>query len=129
MIFVVISSDDNPLYKDFYDIVAQQWAKLGYKTYYVNITTEDGISENQYGVVHKIKSLENIPTGFQSQVVRLFVSNLISNKNLLMSDIDMLPINKNYFEDISKELTDIKYFVFWTTIWKCTILSYVLCFR
>jgi len=102
--FVVISSDDNPLYKDFYSIVAKQWYKLGYKTYYVNITNENSFIENEYGIVHKIKSLESVSTGFQSQVVRLFVSNLVNDKNLLMSDIDMLPINKDYFENIAEEL-------------------------
>lgn len=106
--FVVISSDDNPLYKDFYDIVAKQWYMLGYKTYYVNITNENSLVENEFGVIHKIKSLESFPTGFQSQVVRLFVCNLVNNKNLLMSDIDMLPLNKEYFNDVAKEFVSEK---------------------
>lgn len=101
--YVVISSDDNPTYKDFYELVAKTWFKLGFKTYYINITTENSIEYNEYGVIHKIKSLDGIPTSFQSQVVRLFSSNLIEG-NLLMSDIDMLPLNGDYFNENSKLL-------------------------
>ena len=90
--YVVISSDDNPMYKDFYPIVAKRWFDLGFKTYYVNITDEDSIEESEWGIVHKMKSLDFVSTGFQSQVVRLYCSNLV-NGNILTSDIYMLPIN------------------------------------
>ena len=103
--YVIISSDDNPTYKDFYPIVANRWLDLGIKTYYVNICDVDEVSENEFGIVHKMKSLDFISTGFQSQVVRLYCSNLISG-NLLMSDIDMLPINGDYYKKKSVELTD-----------------------
>lgn len=94
--YVIISSDDNPTYKDFYPIIAKRWFDLGYKTYYINITDIDDEITNDWGVIKKIKKIENIPTGFQSQVVRLFSFNLIQG-NLLTSDIDMLPISRNYF--------------------------------
>jgi hypothetical protein len=103
--YVIISSDENPTYKDFYPIVAKRWFDLGIKTYYVNICDVDEISENEFGIVHKIKSLNFISTGFQSQVVRLYCSNFISG-NLLMSDIDMLPINGDYYHQYNSELTD-----------------------
>ena len=102
--YVVISSDDNPMYKDFYPIVAKRWSDMGYKTYYVNITDNNSILENEFGIIHNVKAIPNIPTGFQSQVVRLFTSNFI-DANLLMSDIDMLPINKDYYEHCVSELT------------------------
>ena len=102
--YVVISSDDNSDYKDFYPIIAKRWHDIGIKTYYINITNEDSIVNNEYGVIHKIKSLENIDSGFQSQVVRLFSSNFIDG-NILISDIDMLPINKEYFYSYLSELT------------------------
>lgn len=103
--YVVISSDDNPMYKDFYPIVAKRWFDLGYRTYYVNITDSDEIIENEYGIIHKIKSLDFIPTGFQSQVVRLFCSNFFEGV-MMTSDIDMLPINGEYYKQYLTELTD-----------------------
>ena len=103
--YVIVSSDDNPMYKDFYPIVAKRWLELGYKTYYVNITDKDEIIENEYGIIHKIKSLDFVSTGFQSQVVRLFSSKFIEG-NIMMSDIDMLPINGDYYNQYLNELTD-----------------------
>jgi hypothetical protein len=103
--YVIISSDDNPMYKDFYTIVAKRWFDLGFKTYYVNISDVDDISENEYGIIHKIKALDFVSTGFQSQVVRLFSSKFIEG-NIMMSDIDMLPINKEYYNQYLNELTD-----------------------
>jgi hypothetical protein len=102
--YVIISSDDNPMYKDFYPIVSKRWLELGYKTYYLNISDSDEIIENEYGVIHKIKALDFVSTGFQSQVVRLYSSKFI-NGNILTSDIDMLPINKDYYNQYNSELT------------------------
>lgn len=103
--YVIISSDDNSTYKDFYPIVAKRWHDLGFKTYYINITDNDEIEETEFGVVHKMKKISFVPTSFQSQIVRLFSSTLIENKNILISDIDMLPISKSYFSEGVKELT------------------------
>jgi hypothetical protein len=109
--YVVISSDDNPLYKDFYPIVANQWKRFGFRTYYINITDKNEVSEDEYGIVHKIKALDFVSTGFQSQVVRLFACNLISG-NLLMSDVDMLPLNEEYFNQYLEELQEKKIIVY-----------------
>lgn len=102
--YVIISSDDNPMYKDFYPIVAKRWHDLGFKTYYINISDRDEITENEFGIIRRIKALELISTGFQSQVVRLFSSKFIEG-NIMMSDIDMLPINADYYRQYINELT------------------------
>lgn len=103
--YVIISSDDNPLYKDFYEIVAKRWYELGFKTYFINITNTNEIIENKWGVIHKMKSVDGFSTGLQSQIVRLFVSNLIDG-NILISDIDMLPLSSKYFNNLVYDLTE-----------------------
>jgi hypothetical protein len=105
--YVIISSDDNPLYKDFYPIVAKKWFELGFKTYYINITdTEnESICENKWGIIHYMKPAKGLSTGLQSQIVRLFSSNIVDGV-LMMSDIDMLPINGTYFRNYLDELTE-----------------------
>jgi len=103
--YVIISSDDNPMYRDFYPIVAKRWNDLGFKTYFINITDCDDIIEDEFGIHHKIKSLDFISTGFQAQVVRLFASKFI-NGYMLTSDIDMLPINGDYYKQYFNELTE-----------------------
>ena len=103
--YVIISSDDNPMYKDFYPIVAKRWHDLGFKTYYINITDNYDITGNEFGIVHKIKAFDWVSTGFQSQVIRFFSSKFIEG-NILISDIDMLPINGDYYNQYNNELTD-----------------------
>lgn len=103
--FVIISSDDTPLYKDFYPIVAEQWYKLGFQTYYINITDKQNIVGNKWGIVHSFKAIDGFSTGFQSQIIRLFAARFI-NGNILTSDIDMLPLNKDYFNQPVNELTN-----------------------
>lgn len=97
--YVVISSDSNPLYRDFYEPVSRMWKHFGYKTFMIEICEEDSeIFETEFGIYKKIKSVcEN--TGLQAQTSRLFASKLIRGKNLLLSDIDMAPINISYFEE------------------------------
>lgn len=100
--YVVISSDDNPLYKDFYPVVAKQWNKLGYKVFYINITYfESEIEDTEYGLIKHVRSI-NKNTGFQSQIVRMYASILLKDENILISDIDMLPLNGEYFSEKSK---------------------------
>jgi hypothetical protein len=96
--YVIISSDDNPMYYDFYPVVAKQWNKLGFEVFYAHITdVESDIEETEFGLIKKFKKIQNINSGFQSQNVRLFISTILDNKNILISDIDMLPLNKDYF--------------------------------
>jgi len=124
--YVVISSDDNPLYKDFYAIVAKQWYRLGFKTYYINITDTDEKIENQFGIIHKIKALDFVSTGFQAQVVRPFCCKFIQG-NLLMSDIDMLPLQKEYFNKYAEELTEDNVIIYSGQPYT-TISNYPMCY-
>jgi hypothetical protein len=103
--YVIISSDDNPLYKDFYEVVAKRWFDLGFNTYFINITNKDEIIKNKWGIIHRIKSIEKFSNGLQSQIVRLFAANLVDG-NILISDIDMLPISSTYFNEQVNDLTD-----------------------
>ena len=52
-----------------------------------------------------MNALDFVSTGFQSQVVRLFCSNFFEG-NMLTSDIDMLPINGDYYRQYFNELND-----------------------
>lgn len=109
--YVIISSDENPMYRDFYEVVAKRWLDLGFKTYYMYITDKDEITENQYGIVHKVKALDFVSTGFQSQVIRLFASKYIDGY-ILTSDIDMLPINGDYYNQYNGEVSEDNVIVF-----------------
>ncbi len=103
--YVIIASDDNPTYKDFYPIVAKRWNDLGIKTYFINISDRDDVQLDDWGIIRRVKALDFVSSGFQAQVVRLYAANFITG-NLLISDIDMLPINGNYFTQYISELSE-----------------------
>lgn len=103
--YVIISSDDNSLYKDFYPIVAKQWQKYNILTYYINITNNNSLIENEFGFIKNIKAVDFLPTGLQAQIVRYFASSFIDG-NILTSDIDMLPLQRDYFTQYLNELTN-----------------------
>lgn len=99
--YVVISSDENPMYADFYNVVASQWNRLGFKVLYLQIVSDiekdSGLVETQYGLAKLFKAVPNISPVLQAQVVRLYASKVLPSNNLLISDMDMLPLNGSYF--------------------------------
>lgn len=96
---VIFACDDNAMYKDFWKLSATVCkAKLDVTPVLFHITNEDSdFFEDEYGLVKKIKRVDNINTGFQSQLVRMWGCSLLPNDVCLTSDIDMLMINKDYF--------------------------------
>jgi hypothetical protein len=102
--YVVIASDSNPLYTDFYAPVSKVWNHFGYKTFMLEICDEESdIYETEFGIYKKVKSVSD-NTALQSQVVRLYANRILKNKNLLLSDIDMMPMSIEYFENRSNDL-------------------------
>jgi hypothetical protein len=96
---VVISSDDTPLYFDFLNIVTTQWYKyIGIPVLFIHITSEESeIEKTEYGFIKKISKIPEISTGLQSQICRLYAYSYFPDKRILTSDIDMLPLNKQFF--------------------------------
>jgi hypothetical protein len=98
--YVIVSSDDNPLYLDFWEIVKRLWIDLiGIKPILVKISDNDNVEDFGDYIIHNIKSVEGVNTGFQSQVARMYVTKYYQDYVCLTSDIDMLPLSKKYFTE------------------------------
>ena len=87
MINAIYSSDDNPLYKDFEPYVNRAWKRIGINPIYININS----SSEFYSA--------KVPTGAQSQIIRVLYPALFPDQMFITSDIDMLPLSKSYFVD------------------------------
>lgn len=95
--YVIISADDSH-YLDFYKPVSIMWNHFGFKTFMLHITeTETEIQENKFGLYKKVKAIPNYQTSWQAQLIRLYAFKYLNDVNMLISDIDMVPLNKNYF--------------------------------
>lgn len=96
--YVIMGSNMDPLYLDFWPIISKVWKEkfniipvLGLITNY-----DSDFIEDEYGIVKNFKVIEGIDSGLQSQLIRLFLTTQLAG-NLLISDIDMLPLSKQYF--------------------------------
>tara|TARA_R110000796_G_scaffold252610_1_gene388681 strand:- start:2394 stop:3101 length:708 start_codon:yes stop_codon:yes gene_type:complete len=90
---VILASDENPYYSDFSDIVIRAWEKMGFEVDYTIIS-----DKNKY-VPDSV-----IPYGNQAQICRVLSPYRYPNRICMTSDIDMMPLNKEYFVEALKAI-------------------------
>ena len=122
---VLLVCNDNPLYYQFINDVYDIWEK------YINIDPYLFIITDDKSKIHLdlgnrrvkyIKPVENIPTAFQSQVIRLLLPCLFPNDYVIITDIDMIPLKKSFFKKYIKYIKDdffIRYFQNYQMCYNC----------
>ena len=105
--YVIVSSTTNEYYLDFWPIVSKTWKeKFNIIPVLGIICDEDSdFEESEYGIIKKFKSINGIDTALQSQIIRLFLPKLL-NGYCLISDIDMIPLSVEYFDNCASHLTE-----------------------
>ena len=98
--YVILGADKNPLYLDFWPIVSKIWREVFNIIPVLGLITDHNSDfiEDEYGIIKCFKATDNISHSLQSQLVRLFLTTQLQG-NLLISDIDMIPLSKQYFID------------------------------
>jgi hypothetical protein len=105
--YAIVSSDSNPMYLDFWPIVRDLWTKLiKIKPILVLISDKDLVTDNDDHILHEVKSVNGHSTAFQSQVVRMYITKYYSDNICITSDIDMLPLSRDYFNNITNGFND-----------------------
>ena len=82
----VFSSNENPAYYMFADPVRQAWTNMGFNSLFIDISPNRSIVPSSI-----------VPTASQSQIIRVLAPALFPDKLFVLSDIDMLPLNSDYF--------------------------------
>lgn len=99
---VLVSSNYNPLYIQYVPLVCSAWKKWGYNPILTLITDkpkEEWEWMKEYCEVRQIEPNRNYDEGIFSKVSRFF--SYYEEKGInMVSDIDMLPLNKKYFDDL-----------------------------
>lgn len=105
--YVIMGSDENPMYLDFWPHVSKIWkTKIGVTPVLGLITNQESdFIETEYGLIKKFKKIPDIESSLQSQIVRLYLTKYLNGYSLI-SDIDMLPLSKKYFLDNAKQVTE-----------------------
>jgi hypothetical protein len=102
----IVSTDTNATYFDFWPIVAQAWKKMGIKPTLALIAPKDVKIDESIGDVIRFEPIPGIPSSFQAQVIRLLLPIYFEDEVSLISDIDMLPLSKEYYCDSVKHVSD-----------------------
>jgi hypothetical protein len=113
---VILVCNDNPLYYQFANDIYDVWLKHIQIQPHLFIIAKDKTTINlDFGdrTVQFIEPIPNIPTAFQSQVIRLLLPCLFKDDTLIITDIDMLPLKKKIFKKQIAYINDdifLKYF-------------------
>ena len=111
---IISATDNNQLYSEFIPIFIKAWNKVlptvDIKIYYVDNSIPDNLKEyTQY--LELVKPIDNIKTGFIAQNIRILAPRFIErNEGVLITDIDMIPLNRKYYVDSIKDI-DSSHFV------------------
>lgn len=98
---VLTSVNENSLYLDFVPIFIKTWNKLYPQLDVKIILIAKNIPDNLLLFKKKIilfNPIDNVLTSFTSQIIRLLYPCILNyNNGVLITDIDMLPMNKDYY--------------------------------
>lgn len=100
---ILVATDTNPLYCDFIPNFVVAWTKLIPEAdiCIVMIATEIPARFQEYArYIHLLPPIPGIHTAFHAQCVRLLAPRHIArNEGVLITDMDMLPMNRSYYVD------------------------------
>jgi hypothetical protein len=111
---VVMSCDDNSKYLNLWPYVSKvckMTLNITPVLFHITDTYSDFICD-EYGIVKKVKRHPELPTNFQAQIYRLYATKFLENQNCLISDIDMLIFNREYFINQVSEFDDKDFIVY-----------------
>jgi len=110
---VIIATDANPEYIEFWPVVAKTWKELiGLTPTLALIAHKDVYVDESLGEVIRIEPIEGIPTSLQAQTVRLLLPALFPEDVCIISDIDMIPLSRAYFMDSVAPFSDDSFIVY-----------------
>ena len=110
---ILTAVNDNPLYIDFIPIFVRTWKKLYPDVDIKIILVAKSIPEKFLSYKDHIilfEPIENVLTSYTSQIVRLFYPCIMNYKNgVMITDMDMLPMNSTYYTEHIKDIDDDKF--------------------
>ena len=81
---VILSSNDNPNYVQFWPIVSEAWSLMGLEPILI-YTGEKNLNLKGNVIKFNVKSLDS---SFVAQNIRILYPSLLANRTCLVSDID-----------------------------------------
>ena len=125
---VIISTNDNPLYIEFWPVVARVWQSMGIRPTLALIADEECAVDTSLGDVIRFSPIPGISTALQAQVYRLFLPVLFPEEGCLISDIDIIPISRTYFVEGASPCPDQGFLVYRDNAFGPRTNQYPMCY-
>jgi hypothetical protein len=125
---VILASDENPTYLEFWPLVARAWRRIGILPTLALVGRHDLAIDESVGEVHHFAPVERVDTGLQAQVIRLLLPALFRTEVSLLSDIDMLPLSARHFRDAVADVDDGALAVFRDRAYPADSQRYPICY-
>lgn len=104
---VIMATDTNTDYIEFWPIVAKAWKEIvGIKPTLALIANKDVKIDETIGDVIRFEPIEGVTTGLYAQAIRLLLPAYFPDEVCLTSDIDLVPLNKEYFLNSPAYISD-----------------------
>ena len=128
---VLTSVNLEPLYIDFIPMFIKHWSHLFPEVTIMIILVAEDIPE-KYKDYEKcitlFKPIEGIPTSFQAMCIRNLYPAIIDTKHsVIITDMDMMPMNRSYYIDPIKEITLDKFVTYRDVL--VDIQEYPMCYN
>lgn len=98
---VIVSSDNNHLYLDFWPLISKIWAnKFNIEPVLVLIDNNNQLLkkiDTTHGKIIRYNIVDDIPIYLQTLWVRYWIPKIFPDSVCMISDIDMIPISQWYF--------------------------------
>jgi hypothetical protein len=95
---VILATDNHENYIQFWPIVAKAWKEvIGIQPTLALIADESVKVDETLGDVIRFEPIDGVPTSLYAQCIRLLLPAYFENEGCIVSDIDMIPLSKEYF--------------------------------
>ncbi len=101
---VIIASNENMKYLSFWPLVKKVWRNMGFDPILIYTSKESVPICDDHDVIF-FNTME-MDTGFVSRNIRMLYPSLFPNEICLISDIDLVPLNQNYFKSTISNLNN-----------------------
>ena len=109
---VILASNSQQNYIEFWPVVAKAWRYLGVKPTLLYVGEDDSVVDYSAGDVIRIPLIKNISTAFIAQNARLLCPALFPDDVCVISDIDNMPLSPNYYFNPIVDLPNDKFVIY-----------------
>lgn len=113
---ILTATNDNPLYLDFVPLFIKTWKKLYPTVDVIIILISKKIPHELLSYKDNIilfEPIDNVLTSFTAQFIRLLYPCILNYKNgVIITDMDMIPMNRTYYTENIKSFDNNKFIYF-----------------